>query len=91
MIGISQNGMPSGTNRRRKPTPCRAKPISVTVIQTMAAKAKVTMMWLVTVKECGMRPNRLSVRMKMKIVNTQGKNFMPSSPRFSRTMLAMYS
>ncbi len=84
-------GMPSGTNRRRKPKPWRKKPISVTVIQTIAAKANVTMMWLVTVKECGISPRRLRVRMKMKIVNTQGKNFMPSSPRFSRTMLAMYS
>ena len=49
------------------------------------------MMWLVTVKACGIMPSMLSVRMKMKSVNTKGKYFMPSSPRFSRTMLAMNS
>ncbi len=63
----------------------------VTTIHTISAKAKVTMMWLVTVNECGIMPSRLSVRMNMKMVNTQGKYFMPSSPRFSRTILAMYS
>jgi hypothetical protein len=63
----------------------------VTTIHTISAKAKVTMMWLVTVKECGIIPSRLSVRMNMKMVNTQGKYFIPSSPRFSRTILAMYS
>ena len=63
----------------------------VAASQTMAAKAKVTMMWLVTVKLPGIMPSRFSTRMKMKIENTQGKYFMPSSPRFSFTILAMNS
>ncbi len=36
-------------------------------------------------------PSRLSTRMNMKIVKIHGKYFMPFSPTFSRTMLAMNS
>ncbi len=51
MIGNSHHGTPEGTNSFRKPMPWFMKPMAVTISQTMAASAKVTMMWLVTVNE----------------------------------------
>ena len=49
--GSMTNGTPSGTKNLRKFAPCFQKPISVTPMKMKAASAKVTMMWLVTVKE----------------------------------------
>jgi hypothetical protein len=43
-------GTPCGTNRLRKWKPWRAIPISVTPMNTVAASAKVTTIWLVKVK-----------------------------------------
>ena len=37
-------------NSLRKPTPFLTKPMIVTPMKTVSASAKVTMMWLVTVK-----------------------------------------
>ncbi len=48
-------------------------------------------MWLVTVKAPGIMPSMLQTKMKMKRVNTRGKNFMPSLPMLSRTMPATKS
>ena len=42
---------PDGTKNFRKPMPCFQKPMIVTPMKMNAASAKVTMMWLVTVKE----------------------------------------
>ena len=47
----STNGTPLGTKNDRKCGPCRAKPMMVTPMNTTAAIAKVTMMWLVGVNE----------------------------------------
>ena len=55
----------------------------VTPTNTNSAIAAVTMMWLVTVKEYGSRPNRLQNRMNMKSENMKGKNARPSLPTFS--------
>ena len=68
-----------------------AKPTTSTVRNTSAASAAVTTMWLVTVKAPGIMPSMLQTKMKMKSVNTKGKNFMPSLPMLSRSMLATNS
>ena len=51
MRGSNIAGAPEGTKSFKKPKPCFAKPTIVTQINTNAANANVTMMWLVTVKE----------------------------------------
>ena len=48
--GSRQIGTPSGTKSFRC-GPCLMKPTTVTPMKITAASAKVTMMWLVTVKE----------------------------------------
>ena len=63
----------------------------VTPSQTAIAMAKVTMMWLVKVKLPGIIPSMLPIRMNMKIVNTIGKNRMPSLPVASRRIPATNS
>ena len=49
------------------------------------------MMWLVTVKAYGISPIMFTVRMNMKIVNTSGKNLIPSLPAVLRIVVAMNS
>jgi len=80
-----------GTNSDRKCAPWRTKPMTVTPRNTTNAIAKVTMMWLVGVKEKGTIPSRLQNRMKTNSVSTNGKYFLPASPTLSRTMPATNS
>ncbi|MNY68532.1 hypothetical protein D3C86_2063150 [compost metagenome] len=63
----------------------------MTVRNTSIDSAKVTMMWLVTVKKYGTMPNMLANRIKVKRLNTSGKNFMPAVPAELLTMPATNS
>ncbi len=94
-IGTSRTsstlGTPCGTNNVRKCAPCRMTPSTVTRMNTVSASAKVTMMWLVKVKEYGIMPSRLPSRMNMNSVNTNGTNLRASCPALSRTMPATNS
>ncbi|MNS71921.1 hypothetical protein D3C72_1053130 [compost metagenome] len=58
---------------------------------TRQASAKVTMIWLVTVKKYGNMPSRFAVSTNMNSENTNGKNTMPFLPAPSRSMEAMNS
>ena len=58
---------------------------------TISASVAVMMMWLVTVKPKGISPNMLSSSTNMKIVNTKGKNRIPSWPAVERSMSATNS
>ena len=49
------------------------------------------MMWLVKVNAPGIIPSVLPIRMNMKMVNTIGKNRMPSLPAASRRIPATNS
>lgn len=49
--GASQAGVPAGRNNDKNFIPCLIKPEIVTTKKTKKARANVTMMWLVTVKE----------------------------------------
>ena len=49
--GKSTIGTPFGTKSSRYLIPCLTNPITVTPINTTAANANVTMIWLVTVNE----------------------------------------
>ncbi len=60
-------------------------------MNTSAASAAVTAMWLVTVKPPGIMPSMLTVKMNMKSVKMSGKYFIPASPMPSRVMLATNS
>ena len=62
-----------------------------TVPITRIASAKVTMMWLVTVKKPGIMPSRFAVSTNMKSEKTRGKNFIPSWPAASRKVPATKS
>src|SRR5262245_26391085 len=84
-------GTPSGTNSLRKRMPFLANPTTSTVKNTRAASAAVTMMWLVTVKKPGIMPSMLHVKINIKIVNTNGKYFIPALPVLSRSMSATNS
>ena len=65
----------------------------MTIRKTNIASAKVTMMWLVTVKGWmpigGMRPSRFANSTNMKSVKMNGKNFSPAVPAVDRIMSAM--
>ncbi len=92
-IGISTTSMTAGTlgaKIEKKCSPCRARPTTITIRNTKIASAKVTMMWLVTVKGwiSGKRPMRLENSTNMKSVNTKGKNLSPSVPAADRIMSA---
>ena len=63
--GSSTTGTPLGTNNFKYPNPCLIKPITVTHIKINAARTKVTMIWLVTVKVYGIIPNMLQKRTNM--------------------------
>ncbi len=65
--------------------------MAVTPMNTTSAMAKVTMMWLVTVKVNGIIPIRLQNRMNMNSEKMNGKYFMPAVPTLSRIMLATNS
>src|SRR5215831_7044161 len=97
MISISTTsgritmGTPCGTNSLRKRMPFLANPTTRTVKNTSAASAAVMMMWLVTVKKPGIMPSMLHVKINMKMVNTNGKYFMPALPVLSRSMPATNS
>ena len=69
-----------GTKSLRKPMPCLAKPTKITVSITRPASAKVTAIWLVTVKPPGIMPKKLQHSTKMKSVKTKGKKRRPSEP-----------
>ncbi len=58
---------------------------------TSMASAKVTMMWLVTVKKPGIMPSRFAVSTNMKSEKTRGKNFIPSLPVASTRVFATKS
>src|SRR5580704_17909332 len=62
-----------------------------TMKNTSSASVAVTINWLVTVKEYGIRPIMLANRTNMNSVNTNGKNFIPSVPAELRTVLATNS
>ena len=66
-----------GTNSFRKPMPCFMKPTTITSRITSEARAKVTAIWLVTVKLPGTMPKKLLNSTKMKRVKTKGKIFEP--------------
>ncbi len=89
--GSTKIGTPEGTNSLKKCRPFLAKPTTSTVRNTSAASAAVTTRWLVTVNPPGIMPSMLQTKMKMKSVNTKGKNFIPSLPMFSRSMPATNS
>ena len=57
----------------------------------MIASAAVMTMWLVTVKKYGTRPSTFRNSTNMNSENTKGKNFIPSLPALSRSMLATNS
>src|SRR6201996_8487642 len=69
-----------GTNSMKKRMPCLAKPVRITTSMTVQASARVTAIWLVTVKLPGTMPKKLQHSTNMKRVKTKGKNFSPSSP-----------
>ena len=84
-------GTPSGTKSRRKCQPCLTMPTIVTPMNTIAASAKVTMMWLVTVKLYGISPSRLLNRMNRNSVKTNGKKSRAPWPAFVSTISATNS
>ena len=59
--------------------------------KTSNASVAVTINWLVTVNEYGIKPIMLANSTNMKSVNTKGKNFIPSVPAVLRTVLATNS
>ena len=61
-------------------------PMIVTPMNTTIASAKVTMMWLVTVKLHGTSPKRLANRMNMNSVKTNGRNGRAPCPALVSTM-----
>ena len=74
-------------NSEKKWKPCRQKPTTSTIEKLMIASTPVIVNWLVTVNGWtpgitpnGIMPIRLANRMKMKIVNTQGRYLRPSGP-----------
>ena len=71
--------------------PCFMKPTTITTPITRQASARVTAIWLVTVKLPGTMPKKLLHNTKMKRVKTKGKNFNPSSPVAEWIMLATNS
>src|SRR4029453_16646485 len=78
--GRMYNGTPLGTNTLKKWNPCLMKPYVRTVKNTVSASAAVIIIWLVTLKVCGIRLIMFSVNMNMNSVNTNGKNLIPSGP-----------
>jgi ATP synthase subunit 6 len=66
-------GTPLGTKSFKYPSPCLINPIIVTPININAANTKVTMMWLVTVKEYGIIPNMLQNKTNMNKENMKEK------------------
>jgi len=80
-----------GTKSFRKPMPCLMKPTTTTVVKTSTVSAKVTRIWLVTVKDHGTRPMKFENSTKKKIANTKGKNANPSLPIVEWIMFATNS
>ena len=66
-------GTPLGTKSFKYPSPCLINPIIVTPTNINAANTKVTMMWLVTVKEYGIIPNMLQNKTNMNKENMKEK------------------
>ena len=66
-------GTPLGTKSFKYPSPCLINPIIVTPININAANTKVTMMWLVTVKEYGIIPNMLQNKTNINKENMKEK------------------
>ena len=66
-------------------------PTIVTNRKTVSDSARVTITWLVKVKNSGNTPSRLPKRMKKNRVNTNGKKAFPSSPIWSMHILRMPS
>ena len=64
------------------------KPIIVTPTKTNVAKAKVTMIWLVTVKEYGNIPIMLQNKTKRNKVKIKGKKGLALDPAVSEIIFA---
>ena len=64
---------------------------TITVKNTSIDSITVMTMWLVTVKEYGIKPIMFMIRMNINNVNTNGKNFIPSVPAVVRTVVATNS
>ena len=86
-IGINKGsiyqGRPGITKNEKKCRPCFTKPSIVTPINTTAARAKVTIIWLVNVKLYGIIQTIFPTRTNINIVNTNGKKRLPCSPTVS--------
>ena len=57
--------------------PCLAKPMTMTVRMTRQASAKVTAIWLVTVKEPGTMPKKLAQQHEHEQREDEGEEFQP--------------
>ena len=83
--GANANGAPGGKNKLKKCVPFFKIPKILIPTKIANAIEKVTMIWLVTVKLYGIIPIKLQNNIIKKVVNINGKYFLPTGPAFSLT------